>query len=109
MFQQTGGGYRDYYMLTVSMRLPRRKRVEAGVAEAAESLEQSKQELDSQVQQQLAEVQKQYIAVTSTAELVTEYQDGLLPKAKPHFVPSRQPINPANRRSLPCFPLCSMF
>ena len=85
MFQQTGGGYRDYYMLTVSMRLPRRKRVEAGVAEAAESLERSKQELDSQVQQQLAEVQKQYVAVTNTAELLTEYQDGLLPQAQAAF------------------------
>jgi cobalt-zinc-cadmium efflux system outer membrane protein len=85
MFQQTGGGYRDYYMLTVSMRLPRRKRVEAAVAEAAESLEQSKQELDSQVQQQLAEVQKQYVAVTNTAELLTEYQDGLLPQAQAAF------------------------
>lgn len=85
MFQQTGSGYSDYYMLTVSMRLPRRKRVEAGVAEAAESLEQSKQELDSQVQQQLAEVQKQYIAVTSSAELLTEYQDGLLPQAQAAF------------------------
>jgi cobalt-zinc-cadmium efflux system outer membrane protein len=85
MFQQTGGGYRDYYMLTLSMRLPRRKRVEAGVAEAAESLEQSRQEFDSQVQQQLAEVQKQYIAVMNTAELVTEYQDGLLPQANAAF------------------------
>lgn len=85
MFQQTGGGYRDYYMLTVSMRLPRRKRVEAGIAKAAESLEQSKQELDSQVQQQLAEVQKQYIAVTNTAELLTEYRDGLLPQAQAAF------------------------
>ena len=85
MFQQTGGGYRDYYMLTVSMRLPRRKRVEAGVAEAGESLEQSKQELDSQVQQQLAEVQKQYIAVTDTEELLKEYTDGLLPQAQAAF------------------------
>jgi len=85
MLQQTGGGYRDYYMLTVSMRLPRRKRVEAGVAEAAESLERSKQELDSQLQQQLAEVQKQYIAVTNTAELLAEYQDGLLPQARAAF------------------------
>jgi outer membrane protein TolC len=81
MFQQTGGGYRDYYMLTVSMRLPRRKRVQAGVAEAAESLERSKQELDSEMQQQLAEVQKQYITVTNTAELLKEYQEGLLPQA----------------------------
>ena len=85
MFQQTGSGYRDYYMLTVSMRLPRRKRVEAGVAEAAESLERAKQELDSQVQQQLAEVQKQYIAVKNTAELITEYQEGLLPQARAAF------------------------
>jgi outer membrane protein TolC len=85
MFQQTGGGYRDYYMLTVNMRLPRRKRVEAGVAEAVESLERSKQELDSEVQQQLAEVQRQYIAVTNTAELLMEYQDGLLPQAEAAF------------------------
>ena len=85
MFQQTGGGYRDYYMLTLNMRLPRRKRVEAGVAQAAESLEQSRQELDSQVQQQLAEVQKQYIAVTNTAELLKEYQEGLLPQSEAAF------------------------
>jgi cobalt-zinc-cadmium efflux system outer membrane protein len=85
MFQQTGGGYRDYYMLSVSMRLPRRKRVEAGVAEAAESLERSKQDLDSQLQQQLAEVQKQYIAVTNTEELLKEYTDGLLPQAQAAF------------------------
>jgi len=84
-FQQTGGGYRDYYMLTVDMRFPRRKRVEADVAEAAESLEQSKQELDSQVERQLAEVQKQTIAVTDSAELITEYQDGLLPQARAAF------------------------
>jgi cobalt-zinc-cadmium efflux system outer membrane protein len=82
MFQQTGGGYRDYYMLTLSMRLPRRKRVEAGVAEAAESLERSKKELDSQVQQQLAEVQKQYIVVTNSEELLKEYRDGLVPQAQ---------------------------
>jgi outer membrane protein, heavy metal efflux system len=82
MFQQTGGGYRDYYMLTFNMRLPRRKRVEAGVAEAAESLERSKKELDSQVQQQLAEVQKQYIVVTNSEELLKEYRDGLVPQAQ---------------------------
>jgi cobalt-zinc-cadmium efflux system outer membrane protein len=85
MFQQTGGGYRDYYMLSVSMRLPRRKRVEAGVAEAAELLERSKGDLDSQIQQQLAEVQKQYIAVTNSEELLKEYTDGLLPQAQAAF------------------------
>ena len=82
MFQQTGGGYRDYYMLSLNMRLPRHRRVEAGVAEAAESLERSKKELDSQVQQQLAEVQKQYIVVTNSEELLKEYRDGLVPQAQ---------------------------
>jgi outer membrane protein, heavy metal efflux system len=82
MFQQTGGGYRDYYMLSLNMRLPRHKRVEAAVAEASESLERSRKELDSQVQQQLSEVQKQYIVVTNSEELLKEYRDGLVPQAQ---------------------------
>jgi outer membrane protein, heavy metal efflux system len=85
MFQQTGSGYRDYYMLSLNMRLPRHKRVEAEVAEATERLNQSRQALDSQTQQQLAEVQKQYIAVTSTEELLKEYQEGLIPQADAAF------------------------
>ncbi len=85
MFEQTGGGYRDYYELTLNMRLPRRKRVEGEIAEATEYLNQSKQELDSQVQQQLAEVQKQFISVTSTEELLKEYQEGLIPQAEAAF------------------------
>ena len=85
MFQQTGGGYRDYYVLTLSMRLPRHKRVEGEIAEATELLNRSNQDLDSQTQQQLAEVQKQYIVVTSTAELLKEYQEGLIPQAEAAF------------------------
>lgn len=84
-FEQTGGGYRDYYVLTLNMRLPRRKRVESEIAEATERLNQSKQELDSQTQQQLAEVQKQYITATSTEELLKEYQEGLVPQAEAAF------------------------
>jgi outer membrane protein, heavy metal efflux system len=81
MFQETGPSYRDYYMLTFSMGLPRRKRVNAQVAEAAEMLEETKASLDAQLQQQLAEVQKQYVAATSTDEQLTEYRDGLIPQA----------------------------
>jgi outer membrane protein TolC len=84
-FQQTGSGYRDYYMLTLNMRLPRRKRVQAEVAQAGEMLDQSKQELDQQLQQQLAEVQKQAVAVADTAELLKEFQEGLLPQAESAF------------------------
>jgi outer membrane protein TolC len=85
MFEQTGGGYRDYYVLTLNMRLPRHKRVEGEIAEASERLNQSKQELDSHVQQQLAEVQKQYVAVSSAEELLKEYQEGLIPQAEAAF------------------------
>ena len=82
MFQETGPSYRDYYMLTFSMSLPRRKRVNAQVAEAAEMLEETKASLDAQLQQQLAEVQKQYVTATSTCEQLTEYRDGLIPQAE---------------------------
>jgi hypothetical protein len=34
------------------------------------------------VQQQLAEVQKQYIVVTNSEELLKEYSDGLVPQAQ---------------------------
>jgi outer membrane protein TolC len=85
MFEQTGGGYRDYYVLTLNMRLPRHKRVEGEIAEATEHLNQSKQELDSQVQQQLAEVQKQYVTVSSTEEILKEYREGLIPQAEAVF------------------------
>ena len=85
MFQETGSSYRDYYMLTFNVNLPRRRRVDAEIAEAAEMLGQSEQSLDAQVQRQLSEVQKEYITATSSAELLTEYRDGLIPQAQAVF------------------------
>src|SRR3954469_9677461 len=82
MFQKTGGAYRDYYMLTLGLSLPRRRRVNAEVAEAAEMREKAKASLDAQLQQQLADVKKQYASATSAAELLTEYKDGLIPQAQ---------------------------
>jgi cobalt-zinc-cadmium efflux system outer membrane protein len=68
-------------MLTLDVRFPRRKRVNAEVAEAAEMLAQSRDALDAQVQQQLAATQQQYVQVISDAELLTEYSDGLIPQS----------------------------
>jgi outer membrane protein TolC len=82
MFQQTGADFPDYYMLTLNMKLPRHKRAEGEVEEATEMLHGSKQELDSQMQQQLAEVQKQYVAATTTEKLLKEYQEGLIPQSQ---------------------------
>jgi outer membrane protein TolC len=85
MFQQTGDQYRDYYMLTFNVTLPRRQRIHAEVAEAVELQSRAKEELDAQLQQQRAEVQKQYTAASNTAELLTEYGDGLIPQAEAVF------------------------
>ncbi|MDR3734362.1 MAG: TolC family protein [Acidobacteriaceae bacterium] len=84
-YQQTGSGYRNGYVMTLGMRLPRRKRVDAEVAQAAEMLNKSKHELDAQMQQQQAEVQKQYVTAVSTTKLLKEYQEGLLPQAEAAF------------------------
>ncbi len=82
MFQETGSQYRDYYMLTFNVSLPRRRRVNAEIAEAAEMVDKTKSSMDAQLQEQLADVQKQYVAATSAGELLTEYKEGLLPQAQ---------------------------
>jgi cobalt-zinc-cadmium efflux system outer membrane protein len=82
MFEKTGGAYRDYYMLTLGVSLPRPRRVKAQIAEAEEMQEQSKASLDAQLQQQRSEVQKQYVSATSSAEVLTDYKDGLIPQAQ---------------------------
>jgi outer membrane protein TolC len=99
MYQATGSAYRDYYVATFSVRFPRKKRVNAEIAEAAEMLERSRAETDSDQQQLVAEAQKEAIAVQSSAELMKEYQQGLIPQAESVF---RSELNAyqANRGTL---------
>src|SRR6266568_1188686 len=85
MFQQTGSSYRDYYVATFSLRFPRKKRVNAEIAQAAETVERSRAEADADKQQQLAEAQKESVAIRSSAELMKEYQQGLIPQADSVF------------------------
>jgi outer membrane protein, heavy metal efflux system len=81
MYQNTDRKYRDYYMLTFDVRFPRKKRVNAEIAEAAENCAESEQTLDSHLQQQLAEVQQGYVKATSDEELLKEYREGLIPQS----------------------------
>jgi cobalt-zinc-cadmium efflux system outer membrane protein len=81
MYQNTDRKYRDYYMLTFDVRFPRKKRVNAEIAEAAENRAQSQQTLDAHLQQQLAEVKQGYIKATSDEELLKEYREGLIPQS----------------------------
>src|SRR5258708_5114413 len=81
MYQNTDRKYRDYYMLTFDVRFPRKKRVNAEIAEASENRAESQQTLDAHLQQQLAEVQQGYIKATSDEELLKEYREGLIPQS----------------------------
>ena len=85
MHQRTGDDFPAYYMLTFNVIFQRRQRVRAEVAEAAESVKAAEERLDAQLQEQLAEVQKQYVAATRTAELLTEYREGMIPQADAGF------------------------
>jgi cobalt-zinc-cadmium efflux system outer membrane protein len=81
MYQNTDSKYRDYYMFTFEVRLPRRRRVNAEITEAAEKRSESQQTLNAHLQQQLAEVREEYVKVTSDAELLKEYREGLIPQS----------------------------
>ena len=81
LYENTDRKYRDYYMLTLNVRFPRKKRVDAEIAEATEKLGQSNDALDAQLQQQLAATQQEFVQATSDAELLKEYRDGLLPQS----------------------------
>jgi cobalt-zinc-cadmium efflux system outer membrane protein len=81
MYQNTDRKYRDYYMFTFDVRFPRKKRVNAEVAEATEKRAESQQTLDAHLQQQLAEVKQEYVKATSDEELLKEDREGLIPQS----------------------------
>src|SRR5258708_27249948 len=81
MYENTDRKYCDYYILTFDVRFPRKKRVNAEIAEAVENRAESQQTLDGHLQQQLAEVQQGYIKATSDEELLKEYREGLIPQS----------------------------
>ncbi len=81
MYQNTDRKYRDYYMFTFDVRFPRKKRVNAKIAEAQEQLSASQRTLDAHLEQQLAQVQQDYVQATSDEELLKEYREGLIPQS----------------------------
>src|ERR1700761_939610 len=77
MYQNTDRKYRDYYMFTFDVRFPRKKRVNAEIAEAQEKLIASRHTLDSHLAQQLSQVQQFYVQASSDEEQLKEYREGL--------------------------------
>jgi hypothetical protein len=81
-YENTDRKYRDYYMLTFNVRLPRKKRVDAEIGEASEMLAQSRETLDAHLQQQLAATQQEFVMATSDTDLLKEYREGLIPQSE---------------------------
>jgi outer membrane protein TolC len=81
MYQNTDRKYRDYYMLTFDVRFPRKKRVNAEVAEAHEKLIASRRTLDAHLSQQLSQVQQLYVQASSDEEQLKEYREDLVPQS----------------------------
>jgi outer membrane protein, heavy metal efflux system len=81
LYQNTDRKYRDYYMFTFDVRFPRKKRVDAEIAEATERRSESQRTLDAHLQQQLAEIQEGYVKATSDEELLKEYREGVIPQS----------------------------
>ena len=82
MYENTDRKFRDYYMLSFSVNFPRRKPRRAVLAQAQVNVERAQQEEDSQLQADLAEVQKQYVKVKASEEQLLIYRDGLIPQAQ---------------------------
>lgn len=81
MYQNTDRKYRDYYMLTFDMRFPRKKRVDAEIAEAQEKSIASQKTLDAHLEQRLSEVQQLFVQASSDEEQLREYREGLAPQS----------------------------
>ena len=98
-FQFTGDDYRNRYMFSADIRLPNRRRVEAEITQAMLQETRARHAMDADVQQKLADLQEQYVAVKSTAELLNEYKEGLIPQAEAVFH-SEQSAYQSNKQEL---------
>ena len=83
MWQHTAEQFRDYYMVSVSARIPiyRRRKLNPEMTQAVEELNRSRREYESQVQSAFFEVRNQYIAAQTAAQMLKIYREGLIPQA----------------------------
>ena len=83
MWQHTAEQFRDYYMVSVSARIPiyRRRKLNPEMTQAVEELNRSRREYESQVQSAFFEVRNQYIAAQTASQMLKIYREGLIPQA----------------------------
>ena len=84
-YEHTASQFKDYYMASFSVRLPNRGRQRAALAEAEQNQERARQELDTESQRVLSEVQQQYVRAKTAEERLKIYSDGLVPQSEATF------------------------
>ncbi|HWZ42368.1 MAG TPA: TolC family protein [Candidatus Saccharimonadales bacterium] len=85
MYEHTGGAFRDYYVATLGVTLPNRRRKNAELAEATERQTQAGKQLEMEMQRVLAEIQGQYALVAASDSQLKIYREGLLPQSDAVF------------------------
>ncbi len=87
MWQHTAEQYRDYYMLTLGVRIPvhgsRKQWPE--VEQAVEELHRSQHDYEAQIQQAYFDVRDQYLKAETAARVLNIYRQGLIPQAANTF------------------------
>jgi len=83
MWQHTAEPFRDYYMLSVSARIPiyRRRKLNPEMTQAVEELNRSRREYESQIQTAYFDVRNQYLAAETASQILKIYREGLIPQA----------------------------
>src|SRR5581483_11794223 len=83
MWQHTAEQFRDYYMASLSVRIPiyRSRKLNPERNQAVEELNRSRREYESQVQSAFFEVRNQYIAAQTASQMLKIYREGLIPQA----------------------------
>ena len=84
-YEHNASQFKDYYMASFSVRLPNRGRQRAALAEAEQNQERARQELDSESQRVLSEVEQQFVRAKTSEERLKIYSDGLVPQSEATF------------------------
>jgi outer membrane protein TolC len=87
MWQHTAEQYRDYYMLSIGVRIPvhRSRKQWPEVEQAVEELHRYQHDYEAQVQQTYFDVRDQYLKAETAARVLNIYRQGLIPQAANTF------------------------
>jgi cobalt-zinc-cadmium efflux system outer membrane protein len=87
MWQHTSADFRDYYMLSVGVRIPihRSRKQWPEVMQATEELHRSQRDYEAQVQQMYFDIRDQYLQAETAGRLLKIYREGLIPQAAATF------------------------